>query len=124
LKKFSIPSPCQQYLNHFNIKASKVSYIKLLRNIYSTATSVIRLHQESEKFKVGKGVRQGDSISPKLFSAVLESVFQNLNWDEVGIKINGEYLHHVRVADDIVLFASSAEELQTRMEELCNETAT
>jgi len=25
-------------------------YIKLLRNIYSTATSVIRLHQESEKF--------------------------------------------------------------------------
>jgi len=28
-------------------------YIKLLRNIYSTATSFIRLHQESENFKFG-----------------------------------------------------------------------
>jgi len=42
----------------------------------------------------------------------------NLNWDEMGIKLNGEYLHHLRFADDIVLFASSAEELQTSMEEL------
>ena len=91
------------------------AYIKLLRNIYSTATSVVKLHQESEKFKVGKGIRQGGSISPKLFSAALEEVFQNLNWDEVGIKINGEYLNHLRFADDIILFASNAEELQSRM---------
>ena len=98
-------------------------YIKLLRNIYSTATSVIKLHQESEKFKVGKGIRQGDSISPKLFSAVLEGVFQKLNWDELGIKINGEYLNHLRFADDIILFASNAEQLQTRMEELSNESS-
>jgi len=28
------------------------AYITLLRNIYSTATSVIKLHQESEEFKV------------------------------------------------------------------------
>jgi len=50
-------------------------------------------------------------------------VFQNLNWDEVGIKNNGEYLNHLRFADDIVLFAPSAEELQTRMEELGNESS-
>jgi len=55
--------------------------------------------------RVRKGVRQGDSISPKLFPTVLESMFQNLNWDEVEIKINDEYLHHLRFADDIVLFA-------------------
>jgi len=48
-----------------------------------TATSVITLHQESEKIKVGKGVRKGESISPKLFSAVLDKVFENLNCDEV-----------------------------------------
>jgi len=110
-------------LNSLEHQGIESAYIKLLRNTYSTATSVVRLHQDSEKFKVGKGVRQGDSISPKLFSAVLEGVFQNLNWDEVGIKINGDYLNHLRFVDDIVLFASSAEELQTRMEELCNESA-
>jgi len=54
------------------------------------------MHQESEKCKIEKGVRQGDLISPKLYCAVLESVFQKLNWDEVGIKFNGEYLHHLR----------------------------
>jgi len=75
------------------------AYIKLMRNIYSTAISVIRIHQESERFKVRKGVRQGDSISPKLLSVVLKRVFQNLNWDEVGIKINGEYFHHLQFAD-------------------------
>jgi len=79
--------------------------------------------KKSEKFKVGKGVMHGDSISPNLFSAVLERAFPNLNWDEVGIKINGEYLHHPRFADDIVLFALSREEQQTRMEELCNESS-
>jgi len=39
------------------------------------------------------------------------------------IKINGEYFHHLRFADDIVLFVSSAEELQTGMEELSNESS-
>jgi len=51
-------------------------------------------------------------------------VFQNLNWNEVGININDEYLHHLRFADDIVLlFVSGAKELQTRMEELSNESS-
>jgi len=48
---------------------------------------------------------------------------KQLNWYEVGIKINGEYLHHLRFADDIVLFVSSAEQQETRMEELCNESS-
>jgi len=46
-----------------------------------------------------------------------------VTWDEVGIKVNGEYLHHLRFADDIVLFASGAEEPQPRMEKLSNESS-
>jgi len=34
-------------LEHRGVESA---YINLLRNIYSTATSIIRLHQESEKF--------------------------------------------------------------------------
>jgi len=51
-------------LEHQDIESS---YIKFLLNIYSTVTSVIRLHQESEKFKVGKGVRQEDSFLQNCF---------------------------------------------------------
>lgn len=95
------------------------SYIETLRFIYYNATSSIKLHSTSDKFRIEKGVRQGDSISPKLFSAVLQEIFKTLKWNEVGIKTNGGFLSHLRFADDIVLFASSAQELQTRIEELC-----
>lgn len=41
-----------------------------------------------------KNVRQGDTISPKLFiAALLEGVFRKLNWDLKGITINGEKLN-------------------------------
>ena len=40
------------------------SYLNILRNLYSEATSVLRLHKDSEKFKLGRGARQGDNISP------------------------------------------------------------
>jgi hypothetical protein len=50
-------------------------------------------------------VRQGDTISPKLFNAALESVFRKLKWENKGIMIDGEPLSHLHFADDIVLFA-------------------
>ena len=56
-------------------------YIELLTNIYNKATSAIRLDKESQKFHVQRGVRQGDTISLKLFNAGLEQVFRKLNWD-------------------------------------------
>ncbi len=38
--------------------------------------------------------------------ACLEEVFRNLRWDDLGIKIDGEYLN-LRIADDIVLLSES-----------------
>ncbi|CAK1603557.1 unnamed protein product [Parnassius mnemosyne] len=58
-------------------------------------------------FEVLRGVRQGDVISLKLFTAALEDVFKLLNWKGYGININGEYITHLRFADDIVLIAES-----------------
>ncbi|GBP21852.1 RNA-directed DNA polymerase from mobile element jockey [Eumeta japonica] len=39
--------------------------------------------------KKKKEVRQGDPLSPKLFSAVLEHVFRRIDWDGFRINING-----------------------------------
>lgn len=33
------------------------------------------------KILVGKGIRQGDTISPKLFTLVLEDVLKSLEWN-------------------------------------------
>ena len=61
----------------------------------------VHLHKESEKIRIKIGLRQGDTISPKLFTATLESIFRRLNWEHKGVKIDGEFLSNLRFADDI-----------------------
>ena len=38
------------------------AYLNILRNLYSETTSVLRLHKDSEKFKLGRGARQGEHL--------------------------------------------------------------
>ena len=45
-----------------------------------------------KKIRIKRGVRQGDTISPKLFTATLESIFRRLNWENKGVKIDGDFL--------------------------------
>ncbi|XP_045446920.1 uncharacterized protein LOC123655128 [Melitaea cinxia] len=97
-------------------------YVNLIKNIYTKCLAKVRLEREGTEFPVQKGVRQGDPLSPKLFSAVLESIFRNLDWESKGIKIDGELLNHLRFADDIVVFAESATELESMLNELTIES--
>ena len=48
-------------------------YIEILKGIYTDSSVTVHLHKESEKIRIKRGVRQGDTISPKLFTATLES---------------------------------------------------
>ena len=96
-------------------------YSKVLQYVYENATSCIKLHENTTKFRIGRGVRQGDTISPKLFTSVLESVFKKLDWSKKGIDIKGEFLSHLRFADDIVLVALDLDEAQVMLEELNEE---
>ena len=50
-------------------------YIELLKNIYNNSSMTVHLHKESNKINIRRGVRQGDNISPKLFTATLESIY-------------------------------------------------
>lgn len=68
-----------------------------------------------------EGVRQGDPVSSKLFSAVLENVFRKLDWDHYGLCIDRRKLKHLRFSDGIVLFEENPNKLQKMMEELHNE---
>ena len=50
----------------------------------------VHLHKESETIRIKKGVRQGDTISSKLFTATLESIFRRLNWENRASSIFNE----------------------------------
>jgi hypothetical protein len=93
-------------------------YTSLIKNIYENATSSIRLHEDTEKFSLGRGVRQGDNISPKLFTAALESIFKNTQWQDMGINIDGERLNHLRFADDVVLIADNLQDTVSMLHSL------
>jgi len=99
-------------------------YIKLIQNICASAASIIQLDTEGSTFKLNRGVRQGDSMSPKLSILSLQSIFNKLNWQEraFGYKIGNTYLNNLRFADDIVLVAKTPQELQIMVTELHNES--
>ncbi|EYC21583.1 hypothetical protein Y032_0019g3909 [Ancylostoma ceylanicum] len=46
-------------------------------------------------------------MSPKLFTATLEDVMRRLEWDNMGVRVEGRLLHHLCFADDIVLITPS-----------------
>ena len=79
------------------------TYITILENIYKNASARIHLDNHvSEPFPIERGVRQGDPISPKLFTAAMEIVFQRAELAG-GIDIQGEELKDLRFADDVAL---------------------
>ncbi|KAK6751000.1 hypothetical protein RB195_002771 [Necator americanus] len=47
---------------------------------------------------------------------------RKLEWDDMGVKVDGRQLHHLRFADDIVLVTpsiSQAERMLTEFDETC-----
>ncbi|GBP70293.1 Retrovirus-related Pol polyprotein from type-1 retrotransposable element R2 [Eumeta japonica] len=81
----------------------------------------MKLESLGETFKIERGVRQGEPLSPKLFSAVLENVFRKLHWNHYGLDIDGRKLNHLGFADDIILFDENPSKIQVMIEELSNE---
>ncbi|KAK0397691.1 hypothetical protein QR680_002221 [Steinernema hermaphroditum] len=100
------------------LRGVPAAIINLLRKIYGQAASYVQLGEEQVPIKIQRGVRQGDTISPKLFTAMLEEVFRELDWQDFGININGTKLSNLRFADDIALIANTEEELQQMVSEL------
>lgn len=80
----------------------------------------MKIGEQAIDVKIEKGVRQGETMSPKLFSACIEWIFRRLNWDEKGLMVDGRRLNHLRFADDIILISHRKVEVQDMLQELAD----
>uniref|UniRef100_A0A7I4YLR7 Reverse transcriptase domain-containing protein n=1 Tax=Haemonchus contortus TaxID=6289 RepID=A0A7I4YLR7_HAECO len=78
-------------------------YINLLEQCNTDTLTTIRMFQRELRVPIEKGVRQSDTISPKLFTTALNQAMLQLDWDDKGINLDGKKLSNMRFADDIVL---------------------
>ena len=73
----------------------------LLRNLYAGQEATVRTgHGTTDRFQIGKGVRQSCILSPCLFNLYAEYIMQNAGLDEAqaGIKIAGRNINNLRYA--------------------------
>ena len=81
-------------------------------------------HGTTDWFQTGKGVHQGCILSPCLFHFYAECIMRNAGLEEtqVGIKIAGRNINHLRYADDNTLMAEREEELKSLLMKVKEET--
>ena len=87
----------------------------LLRTLYAGQKATVRTgHGTTDWFQIGKGVRQGCTLSPCLFNFYAEYIMGNARQEEAqaGIKIAGRNINNFRYADDTTLMVESEEELK------------
>ena len=105
-------------------------YTAKFAQLYRGQSANIITDKASKELKIGRGTKQGDPLSPKLFNAVLEKAFTRAkeHWKSKGWGISigndmEERLTNLRFADDGLLIAESEQQLQAMIENLLDETS-
>eukprot|EP00973_Karenia_brevis_P093879 12419592-Karenia_brevis.AAC.1 len=100
-------------------------YVRTLADLYAGQTGCITGGGTSKDFKIKRGTKQGDPLSPALFNSVLEDVFVDLikRWQDKGWGIplgTGRHslLTNLRFADDVLLTASSKHQVTSMLNDL------
>lgn len=108
-------------------------FIELLKALYADCTAIYDLHgHKSQKVNLKVGLKQGCPLSPTLFNLFINNLLRTLNDKRPGLRLstittdNREVYTKISClafADDIVLLAESATDLQDLLE-ICSQGAT
>ncbi|KAK7874081.1 hypothetical protein R5R35_004625 [Gryllus longicercus] len=88
-------------------------FIRYVENVYANSTTMFE-HRgcSSPLFKLGRGVRQGDPLSPILFCLVVDDILSAIP-PEVGFNLGDTKINGIAYADDLVLMSSTKWGMET-----------
>ena len=98
-------------------------YVQLLANIYTNASGKIYIENDvSEDIQIERGVRHGDAISPKMFTAAMEEIFKKLNLQDRWLNINVNKLRDLWFAGDVALITSLVDDMDIQLNDMNKES--
>lgn len=101
--------------------------VQVMESLYQRVTGVVRINgKTSETFRINKGLKQGDCLSPLLFITLMDDVTKKCSEKTRKTKIGNWNMEPVWVqnllfADDIALIADTKEKLQNLVTEWTEE---
>ena len=97
--------------------------VRLIQALYWEQRANVRIGKfSSETYcKIEKGVRQGCPLSPRLFNIYAEQIGQHPRFQRAGFKIKGQIINQISYADDKVIIARTAQQLQRMVRQLDRE---
>ena len=91
----------------------------IIKSLYIDTKARYRLEEiQTDWVESKRGVRQGCILSPMLFAIFMEELTQRIKKLEIGVKIGEEVLAILLFADDIIMVAETAEDLQRMLDEV------
>ena len=90
-------------------------YISHLKKIYRDKQASVQTDEESNIFEIRKGTKQGDPLSSLLFNTVLQYSLKDEIQKGMGMYLSDndhDCLKNLRFADDVMLFATSKEQIR------------
>ena len=91
------------------------NFLKIFQSMYGSIESCVKINPGTVTalFSCNKGIRQGDGLSPVLFSIYMNDTSNLLNDSKCeGIRKEDENINCLMYADDLILIGKSAKDTQ------------
>lgn len=95
----NVPSAATVRVHEMNVAPNSQhvpgNIVSLLQNIYTISKSAVHVGDAVIDINIEKGVRRGDTISLRLFTACPHHVLNALNWYNKEVNVDGCFLSHL-----------------------------